>query len=372
MKRGQKSYSSDGTQNALHPMEYMNISQGSGGEFSHTGTKAIDYLGWGANGRIYRCPYYAPFDCTCVYKSSDGAGVGWRTDNQVNTPSGKRQITVVFYHDDNTSNYSIGDKRKQGDVIGYTGTAGYATGDHLHLEVFTGQAYASTSIENWEAFFIDGTTLINDYGYDWRLSGDPIGGGYKGTVHCGNRFLNMEEMTDNAQYIMYYLIDKGWTKNAIAGMLGNMQTESTINPCIWQNLSEGNMDLGYGLVQWTPASKYIDWCHANGLKYNDMDSNLKRILYEVEQNIQWIHSSMTFREFTQSTDTPYNLGLLFLSAYERPANPHQPIRGEQAEYWFSVLDSEGWNPPTPTPSKPKHDVNLIHLLLCDALNGWKF
>lgn len=71
-----------------------------------------------------------------------------------------------------------------------------------------------------------------------------------------------------------------------------------------------------------------------------MDNNISRILYEVENNIQWIATSTynySFYEFTQSTDTPYNLALAFLANYERPADPNQPARGMQAEYWYEYL-----------------------------------
>jgi hypothetical protein len=188
-------------------------------------------------------------------------------------------------------------------------------------------------------------------------------------VYSGNRYLSTDEMTVNAQYILDYLTPKGWTKNAICGMLGNMQSESTINPAIWQSLDSGNLDGGFGLVQWTPASKYIDWANANGLPYEEMDSNLARILYEVENNIQWINGNMTFKEFTTSTDTPYNLAMNFLSSYERPANPDQPNRGNQAQYWFDNLDGNGSVTPTPTPSA--NDV-YIKMLLSDTINGWKW
>lgn len=197
-----------------------------------------------------------------------------------------------------------------------------------------------------------------------------------------NRFLTLAEMKVNAQYIMNYLLPLGWTKNAISGMLGNMQTESTINPGIWESLDEGNMSRGFGLVQWTPASKYTNWADLNGLAWGDMDSNLLRILYEVEENIQWIHPSMTFYQFTQSTDTPYNLGLMFLQYYERPADPDQPNRGTQAEYWFNTLDGGGVvDPPDepdviggqlPPPSGTNTSKQLITMLLTDAVNGWKW
>ena len=77
-----------------------------------------------------------------------------------------------------------------------------------------------------------------------------------------------------------------------------------------------------------------------------MDNNLSRILYEVQNNLQWIATqtyNYSFSDFTQSTDTPYNLAMAFLANYERPLDPNQPIRGTQAEFWYSYL---GGIPPT--------------------------
>lgn len=58
--------------------------------------------------------------------------------------------------------------------------------------------------------------------------------GSKGT-YWGNTFdssstMDLEKMKINATYIWKYLEEKGWSKNAVAGMLGNMQSESAINP----------------------------------------------------------------------------------------------------------------------------------------------
>lgn len=79
-----------------------------------------------------------------------------------------------------------------------------------------------------------------------------------------------------------------------------------------------------------------------------MDNNLSRIIYELENNLQWIATSefnFSFEEFSKSTDTPYNLAMAFLANYERPADPNQPSRGSQANEWFEYLD--GVIPPTP-------------------------
>lgn len=111
-----------------------------------------------------------------------------------------------------------------------------------------------------------------------------------------------------------------------------------------------------GLVQWTPYTKYTDWIVNQGFSDpSEMDANLYRIIYEVENNnIQWIATSTynySFYDFTQSEDTPYNLALAFLANYERPADPNQPARGTQAEYWYEYLG--GLPVPTVTRKRKK-------------------
>jgi peptidoglycan hydrolase-like protein with peptidoglycan-binding domain len=162
-----------------------------------------------------------------------------------------------------------------------------------------------------------------------------------GTIYCSNSYLTTKQMTVNAQYILNYLRNKGWTKNAICGMLGNMQTESSINPGIWQSLNEGNLSGGFGLVQWTPATKYINWADSNNLVAANMDSELKRILYEVSNKLQYIATTkydMSFSQFTKSTESAYYLACVFLHNYERPKNASQDeTRGNQGAYWFKTL-----------------------------------
>ena len=158
-----------------------------------------------------------------------------------------------------------------------------------------------------------------------------------------NRYLTRDEMHQNAAYVYWYLSQRGWTANAIAGMLGNMEVESSINPFIWQKLDEGNFDGGFGLVQWTPATKLTNWCSNNGYAYWEMDSQLERLIWEQENENDQFYSAdtqyagMSFTDFKNSELSPYELGMIFLVCYERPANPNQPARGENAEYWYKYI-----------------------------------
>lgn len=375
MKAGQKSVGDNGLQNALFPIDVMYITQGSGGGFSHSGTYAIDFVGWNGTSQVNRYPYYAPFDCTLHRITSDRAGVEWRSDKEINTPKGKKKITLVCYHDNDVPNMKVGTKKKQGDYLGRTGTAGYVTGDHVHFEVFIqGQEWQRPRgmLQLWDSLYIDGTKIYNDFGYNWVESGSPI---QDIEIVCKNAYLTMDEMKGNAQYIAYILTNEGWSAESIAGMLGNMQTESTINPCIWQNLDSGNLSLGFGLVQWTPATNLINWANSQGLEPANMDTQLQRILYELENGLQYYQTSeypLSFREFTQSNETPEYLASAFLKNYERAGVEKESVRREQARYWYENLDWSGnWNGGGGgSTTTPQHD--LLVLLLSDQLNGWKF
>lgn len=145
---------------------------------------------------------------------------------------------------------------------------------------------------------------------------------------------------ETARQIWDYLRGKGWTPESVAAVLGNMQSESGIIADRWQSDIVGNMNGGYGLVQWTPASKYINWAKNSGLDYKDVISQCKRILWEVDTNQQFIHKTMTFRQFTQSRKTPEELADIFIRNYERPKNPNQPARQVQARYWYDFFINE--------------------------------
>ena len=173
------------------------------------------------------------------------------------------------------------------------------------------------------------------------------------TVTSGNFYLNLEQMTGNAQYILDYFSTRGWTKNSICGMLGNMQRESTINPGVWENLDYGNTNGGLGLVQWTPATNLINWCTDSGKAYLSIVSQCERIIYELNNGLQWIATTdypMSFTEFTASNDTPENLASAFCMNYERAGVVAESERRANARYWFTVLDGGGYVPRLTAPS----------------------
>lgn len=202
------------------------------------------------------------------------------------------------------------------------------------------------------------------YNYPWTYvlrypygSSDDTPSISKDNVIKGNCYLVLEEMKVNATYIYAYLSAKGWTLNAISGMLGNMQTESTINPEIWESLTP-NTSKGFGLVQWTPATKLIEWAESKNMDYTDIDTQLERIMYEVVNGGQYYATSdypESFSDFTKSNKSPEYLARAFLHNYERPANTNQPNRATQARYWFNYLSdiNPDLQPTNPSQSKSR-------------------
>lgn len=186
MIAGQTMRARDGKEVMLFPLSYMYISQGEGGSYSHAGTYNMDFMGWGENGRVYNCPYYAPCKCICV----GGGGVDniriFQSINQVHRADGSvGYVTFLFMHDNNPI-ASVGSIFAQGDLIGHTGTAGNVTGDHVHFNTAFGQ-YAGTehvppdnqyqlinSSHIYDTCYVNDTVIRDGYGYNWKEYGGSL------------------------------------------------------------------------------------------------------------------------------------------------------------------------------------------------------
>ena len=162
------------------------------------------------------------------------------------------------------------------------------------------------------------------------------------------RWLSESESLQNAQLVANHLIKQGWTKESISALCGNMRHESSINPDMYEYGYNWSEDRGYGLVQWTPRSKYWDWAESRGLNPRDGNSQLDRIDYEVEQNIQWISTPNypeTYAQFRSSTKSMDYLVPAFTWNYERPnaesGQQSMPERIAFAKRCLNELDFSG-------------------------------
>ena len=293
-----------------------------------------------------------------------------------------------YSHDDG---YERGDSPQLGAVICWRrGAVGDDSDGAGHVAIVEqinddGSILTSNSAYQGTKFYLK--TLAPESNYSWNDLYTFQGFIYNPAVQekpapelpepiSGNRYLTQSEMENNALYFYYKMSANGWTMESIAAMLGNMQKESTINAGIWQNLDEGNTSLGYGLVQWTPATKYLNWCSELGLEPSDMDSAMQRLDWELANNQQWISTDsypQSFEEFKYSTDDPYMLAIAFLLNYERPAEKYQPERSEYAVAWYEFLQEnagevdpdEPSTPDRPPIVKPRKNMSLLLMILAN-------
>ena len=188
--------------------------------------------------------------------------------------------------------------------------------------------------------------------------------------------LSEEEMRVNAEYIYDYLSEKGGTTEAICGLLGNVQRESKFNPGEWQK--KDNENLGYGIVQWSPAYQgFFKWleeemgydmgCYekgsangvegVNNLAENDpqmlLDLQLEYLTFSCKKGvdsdyIQWLPGlavangapyPMSYEEYFNSTLSPSELAVMFEATYERSGDDDNIIqeRKDNAEKWYEYF-----------------------------------
>ena len=146
----------------------------------------------------------------------------------------------------------------------------------------------------WSAKWLYSNTIM----YDKLTSEEAINQNDKRIV------TNLWKLVDEADIVIAYFRSQGINDNTIAGILGNMQAESSINP---EREEVGGQ--GYGLVQWTPVSVLQNHCATLGLSpYNNGDVQLQVIIAEI-LNQSGVGEWYTSQAFIQNY---YNTHLHFL------------------------------------------------------------
>lgn len=177
-----------------------------------------------------------------------------------------------------------------------------------------------------------------------------------------NGYLTESEMRANGIEIYQYFSSYGWSINAICAMLGNVQSESGVNPGIWEGLTP--YGGGYGLVQWTPYSKYKNWAGAGW--ENNGPLECARVIFEFNNGLQW-STQLAWEQYKYPNQAafPYSnedisyLAWVWLQNYERPANFDQPQRASQALDWYSYITGEQPPiPPDPQPPDPEEGAKI--------------
>ena len=179
MKRHDRSIR-DGIEDFLCPFEYMFITQGSGGTFSHKGTMANDVRGVVVGERD---AYFTPCTSKClkVYPSS-GQSM-WQSINKVRFANGRIDYATYMIAHDDSQDCFIGQVVKQGEQLGNMGTKGYATGVHCHIQISQssdtswyknqyGIYQFNNEYDTDDCYFMDHTIILEGMGGSWKYLKD--------------------------------------------------------------------------------------------------------------------------------------------------------------------------------------------------------
>jgi len=160
--------------------------------------------------------------------------------------------------------------------------------------------------------------------------------------HYANSHLTKQEMCDNAEIIYEVLRSKGWSKNAIYAVLGNMEAESALSPGRWQN----GVGPGYGLIQWDPASKYLKWAAATGSSSVSILGQIKFLEYSMlpGKGEYFFNSNsaadgyyVDYDVFIRSTASIDYLTQVFFWSYVRASVDRMPERISAAYFWYEYF-----------------------------------
>jgi hypothetical protein len=177
-------------------------------------------------------------------------------------------------------------------------------------------------------------------------------------------YLTQEHRDHNAILIYQYLFTLGWTKEAIAGILGNMDVESSMNPALiegrgYPTLPDNNTVLaittqtGVGLVQWTgttPTQPAGQKLASFAIRYNknwyDGELQCFRLKREYEEDLQFDSGTVDgvyydWQVYISSHSSPAQLAKVWQYLYERGGSDTQ-TRQQKAEYYYRIIGTKAW------------------------------
>ncbi len=214
---------------------------------------------------------------------------------------------VIITHNDGSITryghlYSLsvnkGDTVKQGQVIGKMGNTGNSTGPHLDFQVQV----------NGE--IVDPTNLVSASDTRKICSGD-------GTVLNG---------IDNKQTICLTLKNSGYSNYAIAGIMGNLKSESEFDPNAINN-------YGYaGIAQWG-GDRLNNLKSTYGNNWNVLDNQLKFLVMELN------NSYTSVENYLRGDYDEVQMAQYFCENYEK-ANSCGTDRTNNAQELFNYIQND--------------------------------
>lgn len=182
--------------------------------------------------------------------------------------------------------------------------------------------------------------------------------GWYTNIDYGLDSLTADERQHNGMKLAQNLYNFHWTENAIAGILGNVEGESGMNPGSTENdgsrpwdylptneeVLESSFLRGMGFTQWTPGrDKIVQFAEDTGRIWYDGITQVFRLKWECDNGEQM----GGWQWYINNTGDPADLAEYFLRQYERPS-PEQieqtlAYRRAAATRWYGLIHGKLFN-----------------------------
>lgn len=138
---------------------------------------------------------------------------------------------------------------------------------------------------------------------------------------------------ENKKVAWDYFTKMGYSKEMTAGIIGNLITESNLNPTIDAYDNSGS----YGIAQWLGGRKegLYDFASNTGLNADDFTTQLKYIHHELQNG-----ESGAMARMQNGGSSPEQQALLFSKYYERPEWAENPDRQNNARRIYSEFQND--------------------------------
>ena len=228
---------------------------------------------------------------------------------------------------------NLGDTVKQGQKIGLIGNTGVGSGCHLHFEVIVN----GVQVDPLDYVDPENPRPISSSDINVSLSGNS---------------------DDNKNMVCMTLLNSGFSENAVAGMMVNLQAESGFSPINLQNSYENSLGFtdssytlavdngsysansfvhdsaGYGLAQWTYYSRkqnLYNYAKSRNTSIGDLGMQLEFFVQEL-QGYSDVYKYVTGN---YSAD---NISTNFCLSYENPKNASTTCPNRTNTYLEEIIN----------------------------------
>ena len=140
--------------------------------------------------------------------------------------------------------------------------------------------------------------------------------------------------------VWWAVLDAGYSKEAAAGVLGNIEAESGFDPAI----IEGGSGIGFGLCQWSYGrrTQLESYAASKGVDPGDENTQIEFLIGEITPgggaNGFATYQLMTYHGYSpddwKNATNPEDAAIAFCWTFERPGIPRMDVRTEAARRYY--------------------------------------